>query len=77
MEIDQAIKILEIHNRWRRGEDVEIELKPIDIGNAIDTVVNSLKTKLDCKSCKYLSESNDKYCDDCSETNPLYEIKKD
>ncbi len=43
MELKKAIGVLETHNRWRRGEDVEPELKPKDIGVAIDTVVEYIK----------------------------------
>ena len=43
MELKQAIGTLEMHNRWRRGEDVEPMLKPSDIGIAIDVVVEYIK----------------------------------
>lgn len=43
MKLKQAIGVLETHNRWRRGEDVEPILKPSDIGIAIDTVVEYVK----------------------------------
>ncbi len=31
MTLEQAIEILETHNRWRRGDDTEPMLKPKDI----------------------------------------------
>lgn len=43
MKLKQAIGVLETHNRWRRGEDIEPMLKPTDIGIAIDTVVEYVK----------------------------------
>ena len=43
MKLKQAIGVLETHNRWRRGEDVEPILKPSDIGIAIDTVIEYIK----------------------------------
>ena len=46
MDIKQAIGILETHNRWRRGEDLEPMLKPRDIGIAIDIVVEYVKNNV-------------------------------
>ncbi len=46
MELKKAIGVLETHNRWRRGEEVEPMLKPSDIGNAIDTVVEYVKNNI-------------------------------
>lgn len=43
MKLKKAIGVLETHNRWRRGEDVEPMLKPSDIGGAIDLVVEYVK----------------------------------
>ena len=43
MKLKEAIGILEIHNRWRRGEDVEPMQKPKDIGVAIDVVIEYVK----------------------------------
>lgn len=43
MKLKQATGVLETHNRWRRGEDVEPMLNPTDIGIAIDTVVEYIK----------------------------------
>ena len=42
----QAIKILEAHNRWRRGEDVEPMVEPTEIGDAIDVVVEYVKNNI-------------------------------
>ena len=46
MELKQAIKILEAHNRWRRGEDVEPMVEPTEIGDAIDVVVEYVKNNI-------------------------------
>ena len=56
MELKQAIGTLEMHNRWRRGEDVEPMLKPSDIGVAIDTVVEYIKNNVvldDVSNCEH------------------------
>lgn len=78
MKLKQAIGILETHNRWRRGEDVEPMLKPRDIGIAIDTVLAYVKNngvlddviKCDCtfieKEEGYSKmEIDSNYCLDC------------
>lgn len=39
MDIETAVQILEMHNKWRRGADIEPS-GPSVIGEAIDTVVN-------------------------------------
>jgi hypothetical protein len=49
MKIQEAIKILENHNLWRRDRSEEQELKmtnPTELGIAIDTVVNYFKNNL-------------------------------
>jgi len=46
MELKKAIGVLETHNRWRRGEEVEPMSKPSDIGDAIDTVVEYVKNNI-------------------------------
>ena len=43
MELKQAIGILETHNRWRRGEDVEPMINPRELGIAIDLIVEYIK----------------------------------
>ena len=43
MKLKEAIGILEIHNRWRRGEDLEPMQNPKDIGVAIDVVIEYFK----------------------------------
>jgi len=43
MELKQAIGILETHNRWRRGEDVEPMIDPRELGIAIDLIVEYIK----------------------------------
>lgn len=76
MELKKAIGVLETHNRWRRGEDVEPMLKPIDIGNAIDTVVeyvknnivlddviNTLPLSIDCDIFNHNECDCGKYCE--------------
>jgi hypothetical protein len=43
MEISKAVQLLEIHNKWRRGDDGVKMVNPTELGEAIDTVVNNLK----------------------------------
>ena len=42
----EAGQILERYNRWRRGEDIEME-NPTIIGDAIDVVLNELDGAMD------------------------------
>lgn len=42
MKIDEAIKILDRHNKWRQGAEIPME-KPLVISIAIDTVLSELK----------------------------------
>lgn len=37
MEIRDAVKLLRLHNRWRRGDEIDMA-SPREIGIAIDTV---------------------------------------
>jgi len=43
MTIDEAIEVLELHNKWRKGADIEMQ-SPVKIGMAIDLVICELKT---------------------------------
>lgn len=49
MNLDQAIKTLEAHNKWRRGDipngvdKLETMQNPTDIGIAIDVVLRAAK----------------------------------
>tara|TARA_R110000803_G_scaffold177542_1_gene239907 strand:- start:10 stop:261 length:252 start_codon:yes stop_codon:yes gene_type:complete len=79
MDIKQAIGILETHNRWRRGEDLEPMLSPRDIGIAIDIVVEHIKNNgvldnvsiseaevcLHCGSDAIINFGFAKKCSDC------------
>jgi hypothetical protein len=43
MNLQEALKILVIYNKWRRGSD-DVELPgPKEIGEAIDVAINILK----------------------------------
>ena len=42
MTIDEAIEVLELHNKWRKGAEIPMET-PVRIGMAIDLVVCELK----------------------------------
>jgi len=41
MELSQAVHVLQMHNKWRRGSDSEMT-DPTTLGVAIDTVVSHL-----------------------------------
>ncbi len=43
MKTEEAIQILEQHNKWRRGEDDISMIEPSLLGEAIETVVSQLK----------------------------------
>lgn len=44
MNIEKAIEILELHNKWRRDNDGEYEMvEPKELGKAIDSVVSEFK----------------------------------
>ncbi len=43
MTIDEAIMVLELHNAWRKGADIEMQ-SPTKIGMAIDMVLCELKS---------------------------------
>jgi hypothetical protein len=44
MDIQEAVKLLEQHNKWRRGADIKM-VDPKMLGEAIDLIVNKYKTK--------------------------------
>ena len=48
MNIDEAIKIIEEYNKWRRGAGTEM-LDPKKIGEALDTVVCFYKSNAPIK----------------------------
>lgn len=54
MTIEQAIEILERHNKWRRGDDDIPETNPKELGEAIDTVVDNFK--ISTLNASYLPE---------------------
>jgi hypothetical protein len=44
MNIEKAIQILELHNKWRRDNDGKYEMaEPKELGKAIDLVVSEFK----------------------------------
>ncbi len=45
MTTQQAIKILEAHNKWRRGNEDKPMTNPRELGTAIDTVVSHYKAQ--------------------------------
>jgi nucleoid DNA-binding protein len=46
MTLKEAVKILEQHNKWRRGDDIIPMLSPRDVGIAIDAVLAEVKKTL-------------------------------
>ena len=54
MNIEKAIEILELHNKWRRDNDGKYEMaEPKELGIAIDVVVAEVKYRM-----KLRGESN-------------------
>ncbi len=41
-DVQEALKILEQHNKWRRGADIPME-NPTVLGNAIDLIIKTFK----------------------------------
>lgn len=42
MKLEEVLKVLELHNDWRKGANIEMQ-KPADITEALDIAVNLLK----------------------------------
>lgn len=51
MNIIEAIKILERHNKWRRGANTE-SVDPTVLGDAIDVLINFTRNVIDYKKKK-------------------------
>lgn len=45
MNLDKAIKILEHHQKWRRGDETLTMGDPKELGIAIDTILEEVKKK--------------------------------
>jgi len=45
MDICHAIELLELHNKWRRGEENSEMVNPNYLGVAIDTIIKHHKKK--------------------------------
>ena len=43
MSLDEAIKTLEDHNKWRRGDDAIIVANPIKVGQSIDVILKAVR----------------------------------
>ena len=77
MNIKQAIGILQIHNKWRRGCDIEPMTNPTTLGIAIDTVIEHVKNNFvsdDVIKCQCNHKIEDRFptellmkeCEDCN-----------
>ena len=55
MKLKRAIKILEDHNKWRRGAEIEMQ-EPKVIGIALDTVISKTKQIM-----RLVNGNNDKH----------------
>lgn len=42
MDVQEALRLLEHHNKWRRGADIPM-LNPSVLGEVIDTIVKKYK----------------------------------
>ena len=42
MDVQEALRLLEHHNKWRKGADIPM-LHPKDLREVIDTIVNEFK----------------------------------
>ena len=43
MSLSKAIEILDKYNRWRRGKIISAMIEPIELGIAIDVIVENYK----------------------------------
>ena len=78
MKLQKALKILEDHNKWRRGDDNYQMTHPTELGKAIDTIINeyqNLYTKADVLKAAEMGEVN--YIDAEHITTYLDEAKND
>ena len=59
MELNKAIKILTVHQKWRRGDEELPATNPKELGIAIDTILEhfkktvTIKAKYDDTTLKY------------------------
>lgn len=44
MKLKKAFKILQRHNKWRRGAEIPME-NPTELGIAIDKIIQKFKSK--------------------------------
>ena len=61
MKLHKALKILDNHNKWRRGDDDYPMAHPTELGKAIDTIINeyqNLYTKADVIKAAEMGEVN-------------------
>ena len=47
MTLQEAIEILDNHNKWRRGDEIIQMINPTDLGIAIDICLKELKKNID------------------------------
>lgn len=45
MTLQEAVKLLDKHNKWRRGDDTLEMVEPKDLGMAIELIVEHFNTK--------------------------------
>jgi hypothetical protein len=55
MNLTEAKEILKLHNEWRRGAEIE-QQDPVDIGIAIDTILESLPVRTNKEENKMIQE---------------------
>jgi len=47
MKLKRAIKILNYHQRWRRGADIEMRYEPKELTEAIDVCLEKLNKDIE------------------------------
>jgi hypothetical protein len=70
MKLDEAIEVLEAHNKWRRGEETQ-QQSPKEIGEAIDTILEAVKPKPKaqkkcCGNCNHFENEEINGCGYCA-----------
>lgn len=59
MTLQEAVKLLENHNKWRRGDDTLEMVEPKDLGIAIDLIVEHFNFEEKMTQNQILAEIQD------------------
>tara|TARA_R110000751_G_scaffold85111_1_gene169982 strand:- start:366 stop:749 length:384 start_codon:yes stop_codon:yes gene_type:complete len=71
MDLKDAIKVLDYHQRWRQGIEEDMKYKPLQLTEALDIVLEQVKKNIDD-----VSNCENPHCEDGT-VNCVYKDKKD